>query len=88
MIRRFRITGSSMEPSFREGDFVIVRRFGRPCVGDVVIINYQGRQMLKRVSGIDGERYFLRGDNQVDGKIFAVKKDAIIGKVFFHVRKK
>lgn len=88
MFSRFIVKGKSMEPSFREGDFVIVRKFGKPRIGDGVVIEYKDRKMLKRVSGINGDRYFVHGDNQVDGKIFAVKRDSIIGKVFFHVRKK
>lgn len=87
MLSRFRVTGRSMEPSFREGDFVIIRRFGRPRIGGVVVVDYNGRQMLKRVSGISGEKYFLRGDNQVDGKLFTVKRGAIVGKVMLHIRK-
>ncbi len=88
MLSRLIVKGHSMEPLFREGDFVIVRRFGKPGIGDVVVIEYNGRQMLKRVSAISNEKYFLRGDNQVDGKVFAVKKNAITGKVLFHIRKK
>lgn len=87
MFSRFRVVGRSMEPSFREGDFVIIRKFGRPRIGDVVIINYQGRQMLKRVSSITNEKYFLRGDKQVDGRIFSIKRDAIVGKVLLHIKK-
>ena len=87
MFSRFRVKGRSMEPSFHEGDFVIVRKFGEPRVGDVVVAEYKGRQVLKRISDIANDKYFLRGDNQVDGKVFSVKREAIIGKVFLHIRK-
>ena len=87
MISRFRVAGRSMEPSFHDGDYVIIRKFGTPRIGDVVVVNYGGRQMLKRIAGINGDKYFVRGDNQIDGKMFSVKRDAIVGKVLFHIRK-
>ena len=55
----FRVKGRSMEPAFREGDFLFVwggyeglRR------GDVVVFSHpsvEGRMMLKRVLGLPGE---------------------------------
>ena len=87
-ISRFRVKGRSMEPGFHEGDFVVVSRLSKPRIGDAVVIDYHGKQMLKRISGIDGEKYFVRGDNQVDGRVFAVKRSAVVGKVWLHVRKR
>jgi len=87
LLSRFYVKGKSMEPSFCEGDFVIIRKFGKPRIGDVVVVDRNGKHMLKRVSGLGGDKYFLRGDNQIDGKVFTAKRNAIIGKVLFHIKK-
>ena len=55
---RVRVEGSSMEPSFHDGEFVIVSRldyrFGYPDYGDVVVFHYPGNpeeEYIKRVVG-------------------------------------
>ncbi len=87
MLARFRVTGHSMEPHFHEGDYIIVRKFGTPRVGDVVVVDYSGRKMLKRVLEIENNRYVLRGDNQHDSKNYAVSRKQIIGKLLWHIRR-
>ena len=87
MLSRFRVTGHSMEPHFREGDYIIIRKFGKPRVGDVVVIDYNGKKMLKRILEIEGNNYFLRGDNRHNGKTYIAKRKQIIGKLLWHIRR-
>jgi len=87
MLSRFRVIGHSMEPHFYAGDYLIIRKFGKPRVGDVVAIDYNDKKMLKRVLKIDSGKYFLRGDNQHDKKIYVVSRKQIIGKLLWHIRK-
>ncbi|MEP7358987.1 MAG: signal peptidase I, partial [Anaerolineales bacterium] len=59
---RFRIEGSSMEPSMHPNQYVLVDRvsykLGDPHRGDVVVFNYPlatERDFIKRVIGLPGE---------------------------------
>jgi signal peptidase I len=56
---RIRVDGSSMEPSLRSGEFVIVNRlayrFGEPEQGDVVVFHFPGdpdQEYIKRIIGL------------------------------------
>ncbi len=72
----FTITGTSMEPTFSEGDQVVVepRAYvsGKPERFDVVILRPPGidREDIKRVVGLPGELVEIRsGSLWVDGSI-------------------
>lgn len=91
-----RVTGKSLYPQFKEGDFVIVSKIPfllrgiRP--GDVVVYNHHGRR-IKRVDHLerDGQAVFLVGTNpeSVDSRAFgAVPIDWVLGKVILHVKRK
>ena len=100
-LQRFEVQGRSMEPFYRDGDYVIVlTETGVLSVGDTVVINKDGRNMLKRIAALPGEKagsgtlgsaeYFVRSDNPTgtDSRQFGpVKKDEITGKVIWHIRK-
>ena len=65
---RFRIEGSSMEPSFHENQYVLVDKLsykiGDPQRGDVVVFNYPlatERDFIKRVIGLPGETVTIGG---------------------------
>lgn len=51
------VSGSSMEPSYHDGDVLIVQRLGyHPEHGDVVILRSESRGiMVKRVVGLPGD---------------------------------
>ncbi len=55
-----------MEPTVREGDWLLVRQLRRrPRVGELVIAadpREPARLLVKRVSAIDGDRVTVRGD--------------------------
>lgn len=69
MILIRRIVGNSMLPTLRPGSIVIgwskPRRFK---VGDVVIIEHNGREKIKRISELRDDQVFLLGDNPVESK--------------------
>jgi signal peptidase I len=63
------VHGPSMVPTLRHGDAVLARRGGRPVrPGDVVLGRFRSRPELlvvKRVIYMDGDGYWLQGDNAV-----------------------
>jgi signal peptidase I len=65
---RFRIEGSSMEPSMHPNQYVLVDKvsykLGNPKRGDVVVFNYPlatERDFIKRVIGLPGETVTIQG---------------------------
>ena len=59
-ISRFTVNGHSMLPTLTDGqDVLSFNWFVNPKVGDVVVIKYGGREMVKRVEKIDGEKVFV-----------------------------
>ena len=52
-----------MEPALRDGDVAILCRFGRPSVGDIVILRGSGKERLvKRVIALAGDEVALAED--------------------------
>lgn len=93
-----KISGDSMKPYARDGDYAIsTRLFLDPRVGEVLIFKSptDEKTMIKRVSRIDiereGNKYFLEGDNRMrstDSNVFGrISKKEIIGKVLFIARR-
>jgi len=63
----FLVDGSSMEPSFHDGQRLMVEkvsyRFSAPRRGDVVVFKYPGdqrRKFIKRLIGIPGDEIFIK----------------------------
>jgi signal peptidase I len=73
---RFRIEGSSMEPSMHPNQYVLVDKvsykWGNPHRGDVVVFNYPlatERDFIKRVIGLPGETVSVHnGVISIDGQ--------------------
>ena len=84
-----------MEPSYSEGDYLLVNHFAfyfrKPRKGEVVLLKdpRTGKSILKRIHTIRGEKYDVRGDNpsqSTDSQHFGwVREEQILGKVLFHV---
>jgi hypothetical protein len=55
-----------------------------PKIGDIVILKFEGKDLVKRVKKIDGEKVFVEGDNKEDSlEVGQVDKSQIIGKVIY-----
>lgn len=92
-ILRYRVKGRSMLPEFREGDYLIVNRLGKLKKGDAVVLKHPktNELILKRISWIKDEKYYVLGDNKkqsTDSRSFGyVERQMIVGKVMFKVGK-
>ena len=67
------ISGASMFPTLREGQFAIVftqaYQFGAPKRGDVVVVSTPNDLIVKRVVGLPGESLAIHSSNvYVDGQ--------------------
>lgn len=88
MIFLFKVFGHSMEPLFREGDYVLVMRLFDPKKGDVVVIVKNGKKMLKRLSSVSRNNYTVLSDNHgTDSLAFGpLNRREIIGKVIWSTK--
>ena len=91
------VEDSSMLPELEPGEKVLVLRcdtgdFASPSVGDIVLyetpyyeIGEKGSLMLRRITGINGDRVELRCDGGIDSeRTETIKKERILGKVIYH----
>lgn len=85
----FTVVGKSMEPTFHEGEKVLVVRFLPLQKGNVAAIKdpRDGRLLLKRITKIGWEEIFVEGDNKgksTDSRHFGwISKRLIVGKVIY-----
>ena len=79
-----RVDGSSMRPALSPGDIVIVRE-RMPSAGDIALGRRGGSEIIKRVSRIEGDGYYLVGDNSfesTDSRHYGfVNKSDILGTI-------
>jgi signal peptidase I len=65
LLSSYRVAGSSMVPSFADGDRVVVARmpgfFGEPRRGETVIARVRGEVVIKRVAGVPGDTVAIAG---------------------------
>jgi nickel-type superoxide dismutase maturation protease len=82
-----RVSGPSMVPALRDGDFVLVRRTrpGRIRAGDVVVARHPARQdgllVVKRAARREGAGWWLLSDNEFvtsDSREFGAVPDASV----------
>lgn len=83
-----RVVGKSMSPRLRSGRLVFatpLRRRLKP--GQVVILEHQGKEKIKRIERIEQGKLFVIGDNlplSSDSRHFGwVRQSAVRGRVFW-----
>lgn len=90
-VSRFTVFGNSMYPTLRKGQDILSFNWAylgkKPKIGEVIVIKYQGIEIVKRVKEVKEEKVFVVGDNQdksTDSRHFgSISKDQIIGKVIY-----
>jgi signal peptidase I len=97
MLRLIKVSGHSLEPVYRDGDFVLVSKipilFGRLKTGDVVIFYHKSYGlMIKKVERMDlqADRIYVVGmhEDSVDSRTFGpVGKKDLAGKVVGRIRR-
>lgn len=75
MFSYFMVREQSMEPSCREGDFVLVNRmsylFSRPKVGQLVVLKdpeSPARRIIKRIITVKDSFLWVEGDNKEESR--------------------
>jgi nickel-type superoxide dismutase maturation protease len=81
------VSGTSMEPTLKQGRLLIITRKLELDLGDVVIVLSNNLEIVKRISKIDGQRFYIVGDNpgsSTDSRTLGwFDKSQIIGKVIW-----
>lgn len=89
----YKVAGKSMEPSYYEGDYVLVQRLTPPKPGDAVVLRdpRNGQEVLKRVARIKNNQYYVLGDNpehNTDSRTYGwVGRKKIFGKLWIKIGK-
>ena len=97
MVKLLKVTGASLEPSYQEGDFVLVSKipffFKFVRKGDVIVFHHEVYgTLIKRIDRLVPEQngYYVQGtrEDSIDSRLIGIiaKKD-VIGKVIWHISK-
>ena len=86
-ISKFKVYGNSMFPTLREGQEVLTFNWVKVKVGDVVVIRHHGKEIIKRVQQVKGDKIYAIGDKldeSSDSRHFgAIPGEQIVGKVVY-----
>jgi nickel-type superoxide dismutase maturation protease len=93
-LTRVEVTETSMQPTLRPGDRLLVYRWSRPTPGDLVVVRdpaYAKRLLVKRLAQrTDDGRYVVLADNpnvSRDSREFGpVRREQLIGRVVWRYR--
>jgi nickel-type superoxide dismutase maturation protease len=94
LLARFKIIGHSMQPQIKDGQSVLVSNipywFKTPQINDIVAFkDHSNEFLIKRITKIQNEKYFIEGDNKEDSldsrKFGFINRDKIIGEVIFNL---
>jgi signal peptidase I len=86
------ISGESMEPTYHEGDLVILRKGSGYSAGDVVAYPMEtyfktGRLVIHRITGEDPDGFITQGDNRDREDPWRASEASIRGSAWLHVPK-
>lgn len=60
------VSGDSMAPTLKHHRLIIGWRFFKPRIGQIVIAQHNSREVVKRITKIDGSHVYLHGDNHLN----------------------
>jgi phage repressor protein C with HTH and peptisase S24 domain len=83
-----RVVGASMSPKLEPGQVLLATAlFRRIHPGEVVIIDHDGKEKVKRVEEVQGDKIFVIGDNlseSTDSRHFGwLSRDEVVARVFW-----
>lgn len=85
-----KVTGTSMVPFLFPGDMVVFSGLLQSRQGRVVIADVRGREVVKRISHVQGNRCYLLGDNpasSTDSRDYGfVSRETVKGGLLFVLR--
>ena len=90
LLSKLKISGHSMEPSFRNGDKVLASfipyLFKKLQINDVVVFqDNKNNIFIKRIKKIKDKKFFVEGDNKNDSldsrRLGYINKYQILGKI-------
>jgi len=88
------VAGDSMAPTYRSGDWLVVRWKGPFRANQVVVVereDHPGVFLIKRLLRIEGGRYWVEGDNKslsTDSRVWgAITPEEIAGRVLLRYRR-
>lgn len=92
MLKFYRVSGRSMEPTLRDGDYVVAAtRLWRPREKKLVVAQHKKYGVLvKRVKRRTSKGYYLASDNTLgttSETIGEIAENQLIGPVIFKVRR-
>lgn len=76
-----RVVGHSMEPGLKQDQLILATSWPRTRVGDVVIADVEGREVIKRVTKIAEDSLELTSDAPGHGHYAQVSPRDVRGKV-------
>ena len=80
------ITGNSMEPSFREGDLVLLQRSAAYSINDIVLYNHpEIGPVFHRIVATENNRLILKGDHNSWTDSYQATHQDILGKFWFSI---
>jgi nickel-type superoxide dismutase maturation protease len=92
LLSKFKVLGHSMEPQLKNQNTILVSSFPylfkSPKINDIVAFEDKKRNiMIKRITRIRNNKFFLAGDNKKDSfdsrNFGEISKNQILGKVIY-----
>lgn len=89
---RFIVNGNSMLPTLKPNQDVLVFAwaylFSKPKIGDIVVVRYKGKRIIKRIQKCQNNQLYIVGDNQknsTDSRSFGlINKAQLLGKAVWY----
>lgn len=97
MVKLLKVAGASLEPSYQDGDFVLVSKipifFKFVRKGDVIVFHHEVYgTLIKQIDRLVPEQngYYVLGtrEDSIDSRLIGIiAKQDVVGKVIWHISK-